>query len=401
METLARYQVSYQEFKQELDSEMQKTVEGFVKIGFLLNYATETNIVKEGGYDNVNAFAKAEYGIDATQVSRFVNIYRRFGEPGMPRLQTQYMNHGVAKLSIMLTLPDYVNEDIPSGYTKTEINAIKTEVEAEQKISDLEVMMEEKDPVQQSLPEGLKQVVYQMVHDYPQIYLRMYDAIGIEKMKEVVAPDGASTYTVRVPGTGKMFLVAKATENIVITNLRTGDKEYYEWQQLYSALEEYFDMGGDAKESWTNTFKEPFPEEEKQEEKPENDNVQQSSKPEPKKEPKKESKVKVATPKPVKKEEPVKAPVEPVEEESQEALTGEVEDIVAEDDNTVDNNVQQSSEEIAPVQENSTIKGYKAAVHGSINRLEKLFNEEKWDELIVEAEKIVWRTKQIKVAGEK
>ena len=192
-------------------------------------------------------------------------------------------------------------------------------------------------------------------------------------------------------------MVFMKAEHIVVINIRSNEKENYEWQQFFDALQEYVQMGPTAIESWENVFNEksPLAVKPKQEEKTENNNVQQSSKPEPKKEPKKESKVKVATTKPVKKEEPVEAYEEPVEEEPQEeleVLTGEVVD-----SDEID--VQQSAEEIAPVQEDSTIKGYKAAVHGSINRLEKLFNEEKWGEMIVEAEKIAWRVKQIKATG--
>ncbi len=399
MEVLATYS-NYRDFKQALDNEMYGAVESFVKIGYLLQYAEETNIISEGGYNTVNEFARAEYGIDATQVSRFINIHKRFGIPGEPRLQERYQSHGVAKLGIMLTLPDSINEEISSEYSKADIKVIQEEVKAEQQVSDLEVMMEKKDSVQQSLSEPLRQVVYQLIHDYPAEYELMYKTYAPEELCEALTPNGETSYTIRIPGTGKLMVFMKV-EQIVVINIRTNEKENYEWKQFFEILQEYVQMGPTAIESWENVFNEksPLAVKPKQEEKPENNNVQQSSKPEPKKEPKKESKVKVATPKPAKKEEPVKAPVEPVEEESQEALTGEVEDIVAEDDNTVDNNVQKSSEEIAPVQENSTIKGYKAAVHGSINRLEKLFNEEKWDDLIVEAEKIAWRAKQIKAAG--
>ena len=163
MEKLTNYRASYQEFKQALDAEMHKVAEGFVKIGFLLNFAAETNILEEGGYANVNDFAKAEYNIDPTQVSRFVNIYKRFGVHGEPRLKDQYSNHGVAKLGIMLTLPDYINEEIAESYSKSEITAMKHEIEEEAKISDIEVMCEEKSTLQQLLPEGLKQLVMQFV----------------------------------------------------------------------------------------------------------------------------------------------------------------------------------------------------------------------------------------------
>lgn len=68
---------NYAEYKQELDTELKKTAEGFVRIGYLLKVARDTRILAESGYQNVVEFAKAEYGIDKTQVSRFMNINDR------------------------------------------------------------------------------------------------------------------------------------------------------------------------------------------------------------------------------------------------------------------------------------------------------------------------------------
>lgn len=68
MEQVIEYR-SYQEYKQELDTELKKTAEGFVRIGYLLKVARDTSILAESGYDNVVDFARAEYGIDKTQVS--------------------------------------------------------------------------------------------------------------------------------------------------------------------------------------------------------------------------------------------------------------------------------------------------------------------------------------------
>lgn len=408
---------SYIEFKQALDAEMLRTAEGFVRIGYLLKMAEETNILQDSGYRNVNEFAKAEYGIDASQVSRFINIHERFGVPGEMRLQDRYTSHGVAKLGIMLTLPDEINEEISADYSKAEINQIKAEIDAEQKISDIEVMMEEKDPVQQSLPEGLKRVVYQLIHDYPDLYTRIYKVIELEDLKEILAPNGECTYTVRIAGTGKLMLFVKANEDIVATNVRSMDKEHYEWNQLFDAMKEYIAMGSSAKESWENTFNERWPltEEPKEEPKP-------TAKEQPKEAPKpakKESKVKIPQ-----KPKPAPKPAEPTEPEEQlpgqdnimnhpeylpeelkeEVLTGEV----VETENADNYNVQQAvespvqqAEEIAPVQEDSTIRGYKAAISASINRIEGIFKNEDWNRLIVEAEGIAWRARQIKEEGRK
>lgn len=64
------YQKSYREYKAELDSELQKTAEGFVRIGYLLKVARDTNVLAESGYKTVAEFAQAEYSLDKTQVSR-------------------------------------------------------------------------------------------------------------------------------------------------------------------------------------------------------------------------------------------------------------------------------------------------------------------------------------------
>lgn len=437
METLTNYHASYQEFKQALDTEMKKTVEGFVKIGFLLNFATETNILEEGGYSNVNDFAKAEYGIDATQVSRFVNIYKRFGVDGEPRLKDQYSSHGVAKLGIMLTLPDCINEEISESYSKSEITAIKREVEAEEKISDIEVEIEKaemQDSVQYTLPEGLKQVVYQMVHDYPEVYARSYASEELDQFKEIVVPMGEITYFVRIKGVGRIAVFLKTESNVTLTNIRENSKEEYGWQQLFDAFKEYFKMGTDAKESWCNVFQEPWPVEEKKAEekvmenasKPHKDNVQQAK-------PKKESKVK--TPEPKKENTPAKS-IESVEsgkqmdeqlpgqdnimnhpeylpeEMQKEVLTGEVENITADASqikadeiyvNTDKDNVQQAHEGmkveyIAPVQNNDSanvIRGYKAGIRAALTIMEDKYEQGDWSSLYTNASNIAFRAKKL------
>ncbi len=422
MENLITY-TNYQQFKQELDTEMYKAAEGFVKIGYLLNLAATTDILKDSGYTNVNEFARAEYGIDNTQVSRFINIHKRFGVPGEARLKDQFSNHGVAKLGIMLTLPDHINEEISSGYSKSEINIIKKEIEDEQKISDIEVMCEEKDTLQQLLPEGLKQAVYQLIHDEPKLYLSMYKAITLDDLKETLAPSGECSYIIRIKGVGRLVIFMKTNEDIVITNVRDGSKSSYEWMQMFSSLKEYFAMGDDAKTSWSNVFQEAYPEEKKEEP------VKVSDKPTEKvvkadknnvEKPKKETKVKVVEPKPKKEdktvEETLKEPEKqlpgqdsifnhpeylPEDMKEKEVLTGEVEDIAPDELNK--NDVQQSSEgmkieHFAPVQNVGTehsINGLKNVIKASLHVMHDLVEKGDWPMVISKATDIVHRARKI------
>ena len=156
MEQVMEYQKTYREYKAELDNELAKTAEGFVRIGYLLKVARDTDILRESGYSTVTDFAKAEYGIDKTQVSRFIRINDKFSEGGYSdHLLPQYQGFGYAKLSLMMLIPDEINEELTPNYSKSEIQAIKEEVEAEEKISDIEVMLEEPpEPPTETLKDG-------------------------------------------------------------------------------------------------------------------------------------------------------------------------------------------------------------------------------------------------------
>lgn len=302
----------YHQYKAELDAELQKSAESFVRIGYLLKVARDTGILKDSGYANVNEFAEREYNIDKTQVSRFIRINDRFSEDGYSEtLKAEYKGYGYAKLAIMLQLPDNVTEELSPDYSKSEIQAIKEEYDEEQKVTDLEVMMEEKDEVQQSLDNVLCQAAYQIGKDMPELYVELWESLmerheGEKEFIERLAPSGTKTYTTRIPGKGRMMLMIRDTEDEVkLLSMRDAtDKNAYPKAMLVEAFKQLF-YEGDAKTSWSSAYGEDFPEK-KEEVAP----VQQ----------KKESKVvkaKVEQPKP---KEPVKAPEPPVEESTVESV---------------------------------------------------------------------------------
>ena len=142
MEQIVGYQ-SYEEYKQAVNTVLNRTVEDFVLTGYLLKQGRDTDILKNSGYSNVNEFAWAEYKLEATQVSRYIRINDRFSEGGYsPKLQEQYQGFGYAKLALMLTLPDSVAEELTPAYSKSEIQQVKEEIESEEKITDIEVILE-------------------------------------------------------------------------------------------------------------------------------------------------------------------------------------------------------------------------------------------------------------------
>ena len=67
MEQMVEYQ-SYEEYKQAVNTVLNRTVEDFVLTGYLLKQGRDTDILKNSGYSNVNEFAWAEYKIGRAHV---------------------------------------------------------------------------------------------------------------------------------------------------------------------------------------------------------------------------------------------------------------------------------------------------------------------------------------------
>lgn len=257
------YTKTFSEWQQELDTELVKSAESFVKIGYLLKVARDTDILANTGYANVVEFAKARYGLDKTQVSRFIHINDRFSEGGnSAELQDRYKGMGYAKLTIMLQLPDEINEEISTDFSKSEIEDIKKEIDEENKISDIEVWMEGTQEEAEKYNE-LGQVMYQLLHDMPELFIKIaQSSIETEELMNVLAPSGEMIYSVRIPGTGRLMLSIKVnTGRITITNVRSMEKTEWNIEDLANFVVDILSRADteDPAKAWTNIYEEEYP----------------------------------------------------------------------------------------------------------------------------------------------
>ena len=297
---LAQYQ-DYEEYKKAMNTVLNRTVEDFVMTGYLLKQGRDTDILKNSGYNNVNEFAWAEYKLEATQVSRYIRINDRFSEGGYsPRLQEHYKGFGYAKLALMLTLPESVAEELTPAYSKSEIQAVKEEIESEEKITDIEVILEGEKEEQKEL-DNLEKAIHQICMDEPELYLKLHEAvrtsIGTGRIKEVLAPDGDKLYSVRPQGCGRIMLYLNdEKDEVILQVVRQSLKERYAWSDILGYLVLITEQE-DAKKNWEDLFGQQYPEKE------------QIAPVQPKKEKRKESKVVKAKPPKAQKQEKEK-PVE-------------------------------------------------------------------------------------------
>lgn len=257
----------YQAYKAQLDAELTRASEGFVRIGYLLKVARDTDVLEESGYGTVTEFAYAEYGLDKTQVSRFIRINDKFSEGGnSDKLDSRYQGFGYAKLAVMLHLPEALIQELSPKYTKSEILAIKEEVDAERAVSDIERWLE-KEPaeVEETM---LEKMIQLLGESHPELYREIWEAgrqgLTEEALQIILAPAGQKTYSERVQGNGRMMLTLKDKDeggSVAIVSLRTGDKDTYSWAELLRAVERLLVPGKTAKESWEVLYQKPAPEE--------------------------------------------------------------------------------------------------------------------------------------------
>ena len=241
--------VTYRELKVAMDSEMGKTAESFVKIGYLFKMARDTDVLQESGYSSYLEFAEKEYSMDKSQVSRFINIHTKFSDPEDPtRLSEKYQGFGSAKLAIMLTLPDTIIEELTPTFAKSDIQAVKEELEAESKISDLEVIAEQAETAKeadgQQEPDILHQVVGQILDGDLYMRIKIRQALKSSRkealLQEILAPAGEAMRSVRIKGVGRLMLSVKGLDTeIALINVRSDSKKMYTWETVMRAIEDY------------------------------------------------------------------------------------------------------------------------------------------------------------------
>lgn len=400
----------YRQFKEALGTELRNQAEGFVRTGYLIKVARDTDILRDSGYATVAEFAQAEYGLSKDIVSRYIAINDRYSKDGYSEfLQEKFEGYGVAKLQEMLTLPDSVVDLMSPEMTKREIQDVKKEIKEEEQISDIEVCCEGTAPDQEHMT-MIQKAIHRYFYEQREEYIQLEGVIraqvstdeAIEKVLDVIAPSGVALKAVRVQGIGKLLISFKGRDNDVeMLNVRSNEKEIITWQQFIENMVSTF--GGKAGiNEWEMTYGESFEvvkqqvEEEKQEVAP----VQQ----------KKETKVKKVNEKP-KTEKAKPANVQETEdyernEEVQQQQLHDIDESIpkvveTQPEEAVEENGESEDQEQGPepqiegqtsiedMQEvlphsvnteceskldDNTLRGYKAAVTNELNRLNDLWN---------------------------
>ena len=204
--------------KGQLEAELRGAAAGFVRIGFLLRKIEESKGYENDGSKNLAEWAKDNYGLSATAVSRFMAINRKYSIDGYSeRLKPEYIEYGSAKLSEMLALPDADIEMVSPEMKREDIREIKkfnkeAAKEEQQNIEETNVkqapvIAEEPheeppaEPPTEQLPNMLPEHkwIFEFFRENKEIMNDLYSSKAYEEgntdgMKEIVNPAGARTF---------------------------------------------------------------------------------------------------------------------------------------------------------------------------------------------------------------
>lgn len=259
----------FQAFQEAMDHEIKEASEGFVRIGYLLKVARDTDILHESGFKSAAEFASSRYGLTADIVSRYIAINDRFSEGGYSdRLAERYQAFGVTKLAEMLTLPDEVIAAVPTTATRQEIREIKAEIAEEMQKTDLEVMMEEPEIKLDTLAQ---EVMYQYFDKaperYPQAFTAVYQPDAEEALLETLAPTGIGMTMIRVEGRGKLMLSIEEKE-ITITNVRTQLRTQYTPEEMVREIRVLCPIDKTPEQAWLALYGRPMEQSDQEASKP-------------------------------------------------------------------------------------------------------------------------------------
>ena len=177
--------VDWLEMKENLKRDLIGVQESFVRIGYTLRTIEEQELYKRDGYETITEFAKAEYGLSASTISRFININRKFSVAGYSdRLRPEFAKIGSSKLSEMLSLPDADLEMVRPEMPKADIRELKH--------------FNKEEPVPEAA-DSLEKLVWKFFEVNAAIAKELeqseaYADGEAEKMVEIVNPAGVKTF---------------------------------------------------------------------------------------------------------------------------------------------------------------------------------------------------------------
>ena len=211
--------------KKEIKEEFIKASTSFVRIGYLLRKAEDSEGYKNDGYDSLSEWAHDELGLTATYVSRFKAINAKYSEGGYSdHLLPEFVGYGSAKLGEMLALPDEDMQMLTPEMKRSDIRALKEFNREEPEAPDTESWILE---MMEIIPEEIKKDLAKEC---------LQGALDGKKCSDILNPSGNSMKRTRAA------MVAMTDEGLFVKTFGPdGGRRKISWQDFAQMLAERYE----------------------------------------------------------------------------------------------------------------------------------------------------------------
>lgn len=226
------------ELKRKLKMELQGVKQSFVRIGYVLRKIDDQKLYEQDGYKSVAEFAKAEYGLEASTVSRFMSINREYSIDGYSEhLREEYLDMGRSQLEEMLMLPDKDREMVKPETSRADIRELKRfnkEDPATGVADDIYVLIEK-------FFEANAEILNELYSD------EAFNTGETDKLIEIVNPSGNKSFRKGI------FFLMMYEDNIKIK--KHGETpQNMSWPEFFVITREIFDKSAAGPNTYKNHF---------------------------------------------------------------------------------------------------------------------------------------------------
>ena len=223
------------EMKNRIRRELQGVKQSFVRIGYALRKIEDGKYYEQDGYKSVAEFAKAEYGLEASTVSRFMSINREYSIDGYSeRLREEYLDLSRSQLEEMLKLPKGDRQMITPDTQREDIRDLKRfnrETPTPGVADDLHDLVEE---FFRAHPEELNQIFKE---EHPE---------GVKWLSELVNPSGSRSFR------KGMYFLMMSEDHIAVKKFGDTPKNL-SWTEFLEITQEIFGPSA-GPDTWRNYF---------------------------------------------------------------------------------------------------------------------------------------------------
>lgn len=239
----------YIQSKNEIKQELGGIVKSFVRIGWQLTRIDKSGAYKHDGYNTIAEFAKAEYGMNPSGVSRFMNVYERYSVPGdTPELKEQYREFKFNNLVEMLQLPEEDQQIFHPEDKREDIRELK-DFNKENESNPMNLLDWKS---AQSTEDKLHATIQEFFREKTGILNALYSSEAyqsgnIKEMAQIVNPGDSMSYR-----KGTVFLMFHQED--ITVKIFNGEMRNISWDQFFTYTQEIFAEAAAGAKTYENYF---------------------------------------------------------------------------------------------------------------------------------------------------